>query len=383
MTDTESGPDGPDGPRLPRPEHEEAGPRVAPEPPPPAGLPRWARRTKKHKPPATRHPVWSVLMLVGIVVLVIVAALAAVAIWPTSTKDLDADPQPAADYATARARFDAIAGEEDFDVIDLCRSTLLGPGGPTERVVVLLHGMYTCPAQMRQLGEQIAAEGVNVLILRAPRHGLSRIGTDDLGGVGLVSGLDAEDLRDWADTSIDIAAGLGDQVQVLGHSMGGTAAAWAAQSRDEVDRAVVVAPIMSIEGWPGWATTGYLNFFGRMPDFSLAGEADVAYAYDGRSTRALSQVLRLGRRVELDARDEAPAAGDIVVVLNPNDTVVDGGRVESKLVEPWADEGAAVRVVDLPDSPELPHDVIDPAVPRARTDVVDPILLELLRAPAP
>jgi carboxylesterase len=327
--------------------------------------------------------VWSILMLVGIVVLVIVAVLAAIAIWPTSTKDLGPDPQPAVDYADARARFDALAADEEFDVIDPCRSQLLGPGGPTQRVVVLLHGTYTCPAQMRQLGEQLAAEGANVLILRAPRHGLSRIGTDDLGGIGLVSALDAEDLRDWADDAVDIAAGLGERVEVLGHSMGGTAAAWAAQARDEVDRAVVVAPIISIEGWPGWATTAYMNFFGRMPDFSLAGEADVDHQYDGRSTRALSQVLRLARWVELEARDTPPAAGSIAVVLNPNDTVVDGGRVESNLVERWADEGAAVRVVDLPESPELPHDVIDPAVPRARPEVVDPILLELLRESAP
>jgi pimeloyl-ACP methyl ester carboxylesterase len=222
-----------------------------------------------------------------------------------------------------------------------------------------------------------------VLILRAPRHGLSRIGTDDIGGVGLVSALDAEDLRDWVDNSVDIAAGLGGRLEVLGTSMGGTAAAWAAQARDEVDRAVIVAPLISIDGWPGWATTAFMNFFGRMPDFSLAGEADVAHEYDGRSTRALSQVLRLGRWVELDARDEAPLAGDIVVVLNPNDTVVDGGRVESKLVARWVDEGAAVRVVDLPESPELPDDVIDPGMPRARPDIVEPILLELLRAPTP
>jgi len=56
-----------------------------------------------------------------------------------------------------------------------------------------------------------------------------------------LSPLKAEELRDCADTSVDLASGLGQKVYVAGLSAGGTLAAWIAQNRGQVTRAVLIA----------------------------------------------------------------------------------------------------------------------------------------------
>ena len=80
--------------------------------------------------------------------------------------------------------------------------------------------------------------GDNVLILRLPRHGMADRKVENL------SPLKAEELRDCADTSVDIACGLGQKVYVCGLSAGGTLAAWIVQNRSEVTRAVLIAPAL-------------------------------------------------------------------------------------------------------------------------------------------
>ena len=46
--------------------------------------------------------------------------------------------------------------------------------------------------------------------------------------------------------AVDIAAGLGDEVRVLGLSMDGVVAAWTAQERSDVDRVVAISPALTI-----------------------------------------------------------------------------------------------------------------------------------------
>ena len=46
--------------------------------------------------------------------------------------------------------------------------------------------------------------------------------------------------------AVDIAAGLGDQVTIAGLSAGGVVAAWAAQHRRDVHRAVLIAPSLGV-----------------------------------------------------------------------------------------------------------------------------------------
>jgi esterase/lipase len=67
--------------------------------------------------------------------------------------------------------------------------------------------------------------GYNVLIPRLPRHGLADRKVENL------SPLKAEELRDCADASVDIACGLAQKVYVARLSAGGTLSAWIAQNR--------------------------------------------------------------------------------------------------------------------------------------------------------
>lgn len=313
------------------------------------------------------------LALVGVVL----AGVVVVALVPVGTGGLGAEPDPAASYDAAVERFEAIAAaEEESDVRTECRSRLLTNGGRAERVVVLFHGLTNCPRQMVELADQLHEGGATVLVLRAPDHGLD-------GDVGRMGGVDAEDFRDYADDAVDIASGLGDEVTVMGLSLGGMLTAWAAEERPEVDRAVVIAPALAVGGVPGFVATGFTNLFSRLPNLKLPSGGDaLPHAYPPAiATRPTAQMFRLGRYVE-DAADTDAPHGPVAVVLNDNDKTVSNDAAE-KLVAAWESAGAEVTVVRLPKSLGLPHDVVDVAQPKQRSDDVYPILVALAEGREP
>jgi carboxylesterase len=224
--------------------------------------------------------------------------------------------------------------------------------------------------------------GANVLILRAPHHGLANAQGDGVGGVGKVGSLSAQELRDFADDAVDIAAGLGDEVDVLGLSMGGVLALWTGEFRDDVDRVVAVAPAVSIPRVPHFLTTAFVNVGNRLPNFSLSSPGvKLDHAYAGESTGALAAMFLLARAVGNEIPGSTAAAREVTVVLNPDDNQVDNGEVKD-LVGRWSDADGTVDVVEFP-ATGLPHDVIDPGQPAGDVDTVYPILLELLAGDEP
>ena len=122
------------------------------------------------------------------------------------------------------------AGGRD-GVIEQCLSRLLTHGEPTERAVVLVHGLTNCPKQWELFGQEAYERGWNVLILRLPEHGLGDRETGKIGSVSHLRHLDAQKLARYADQAIDIGVGLGEKTDVMGLSLGGTVAAWSAQER--------------------------------------------------------------------------------------------------------------------------------------------------------
>lgn len=312
-----------------------------------------------------------VLAVVGIV---LVAALA-LALWPVGSGDLQASPDPEETYAAAIDRYEGISTGED-DVRNECRSRIYTSGRRTDRVVVLLHGLTNCPRQMVELAEQLHDDGATVLVLRAPDHGLR-------GDVGEIGDVDAEDFRDYADDAVDIAAGLGDEVTVMGLSLGGMLTAWAAEERPEVDRAVVIAPALEVGGVPGFVADGFTNLFSRLPNLKLPSGGDaLPHAYPPAiATRPTAQMFRLGRHVE-DVAGTDPPRASVAVVLNDNDKTVSNDAAE-ELVAAWEQAGVEVTVVRLPKSLGLPHDVVDVAQPKGRTRIVYPVLVALAEGEAP
>ncbi len=313
------------------------------------------------------------LGLAGLLVVMIVMA-----IIPADLKGLStSQPAPTSSYAEAMARFEGLSrAETDRDVYEPCHSAVYGEPHRVAVAVVLLHGLTNCPRQFRGMAEQLAESGMNVVVLRAPQHGIATADGRAIGDAANARDLSADDLTRWADASVDIAEGLGRDVRVLGMSMGGATAAWLAQNRT-VDRVVMVSPALTLHGLPGFLDRALRNLGPRLPHFAVPGPATVPHEYPGTTVGGAAQMFLLAAAVRRDAAREPPQTQDLVVVLNPDDTQIDNTDVLD-LAADWRGQGADVRLVMLDLGVTLPHEVVDAAHPEARVDLTWPILIETL-----
>lgn len=329
---------------------------------------------------ARRHPRLRLATLITAAVLaVIVIVILALATIPESPGAVAAHPQPAADYAAAVERFDALAAKEQHGVYAPCRSRLLTHGSQVAVSVVLFHGWSNCPRQFVELGQQLYDAGANVLILREPHHGLTDASGTRIGSIDNLGGISAQGLRAYGESAVDIADGLGRQRRVLGLSMGGVIAAWVAQNRPDVERVVTVAPALQLSAIPSFANPLFANAFGRLPDISIAGRDPKTsdHQYSGTSTHSLASMLLLGRAVRDQAATTAPAVHTIFVDTNDNDDVVVNAPTD-QLAADWRAHGADVTTYAFPKSDGLEHDVIDVQKRDANPGLVYPILLQQL-----
>jgi esterase/lipase len=317
----------------------------------------------------------------GLTAIVLLGLVVILAWVPVSTSGLGPEPDPTSNFDEAVSRFETLTADEQDVVFESCRSRLLHHGERTEVTVVLYHGLTNCPKQYVEFGNELFESGANVLILRAPRHGRAGSDGDSVGSVSNVGPLTAQKLRDYADDSIDIATGLGDEIRVTGLSMGGVLASWSAQFRDEIDRVVVVAPAINIPRTPSIATTTFMNLSSRLPNISLPGQSKLDHAYAGESTRGLLATFTLARATQDSTHQRGPAATEVVVVINPDDDQVDASEVKG-FADRWARQDGRVDIAYLP-AVGLPHDVIDEDQPEGDVDLVYPIVLDLLDNGAP
>lgn len=302
-------------------------------------------------------------------------ALTAIVIWPATT-DLGASADPARTYDEAVARFTEVAQAELDDTYEPCRSRLYDHGERTDVVVVLFHGLTNCPRQFVEMAEALHDAGANVLIPRAPGHGVASGSTDELAGAGALGRLSAERLAQYADDAVDIATGLGDDVRVGGLSMGGVIALWAGQHRSDVDRVVSIAPAFQLPGMPNLVTEVFTNVFSRAPTFTLSHERAIDHDYAAESTRGLAATFQLGEAVGRSALNGPPMADDVRIVLNPDDPLVSESSIEA-FVDMWNDRGAEVTTTLL-EARGLRHDCIDVGQPNADPDAVYPTVIEEL-----
>jgi carboxylesterase len=252
----------------------------------------------------------------------------------------------------------------------------------TRRVIVFLHGLTNCPRQFQRLGDLCFARGDNVLIARLPRHGFADRMTPEL------ARLTAAEMATFTDEVVDIGRGLGDSVTVAGLSLGGVMAAWAAQNRPDLDRAVVIAPLLGLPGVPvpldrlltrWWLATP--NRFYWWDDKLRAEVPGPRYCYPRYGTKAIGELLELGFVVSAQASRERPGAREIVMVTNGNDHAIDNRAVAS-LADAWRRHGATrISSYEFPAGLDVGHDLIDPEQPYQRTETVYPKLLELLEPP--
>jgi pimeloyl-ACP methyl ester carboxylesterase len=293
---------------------------------------------------------------------------------------LNSHPSPARDYAEAVARFEKIRLSEEKGINPLARSIMLTHGNRTDKVIVFFHGYSSSPQQFRVLGQHFFQLGYNVLIPLLPHHGMADRKLENL------STLRAEDLRDCADTGVDIAAGLGNKVYVGGLSAGGVLAAWIAQNRKEVCRVLLIAPTLVL----GKGAGKFLDRIGVfviawLPNISFdwySGDPEAPqYAYPGFSAKAFGQLLKLSLATFAEALDKPPAVQDVDLVTAKNDHLV-SDFATWELIGLWRGKGLRRFVsVDFPKQMHIPHDMVDPTHRSQRTDIAHPILIDLANAP--
>ena len=321
---------------------------------------------------------WPAILLILLVILL--AAAAVLALWPLGLGGIASHPRPAASYAEAVQRVAALQEPEGPEIRPDCRTTLLTHGAKTARAVVLVHGYTAGVPQFVPLAQQFFERGDNVLVVRLPHHGrLDRL-TDAQGQ------LLATDLAALADEAVDIAVGLGERVVMLGFSGGGVTTAWAAQTRADLDRAVLVAPALGFKKLPAVVTVLLANVVPLLPDRytwwepALMEKSGRPYTYPRYSQHALAQILRLGFAARALASRRVPAARSVVLVTNASDKDVDNAAGAS-LAALWRAAGAANLVhYEFPAELKLHHDLIDPQAPEAQPGVVYPKLMELVDA---
>jgi pimeloyl-ACP methyl ester carboxylesterase len=312
---------------------------------------------------------------------VLVAALVLlvlVVVWlssPLPRQGLASSPHPVASYDEALRVVDSLRAEESPAISNECGTLLLTHGAPTPHVIVLFHGLTNCPAQFDSLGRIAFARGANVFIPRLPRHGFADRMTEELAHA------DAVELREFADRVLDAAQGLGDTVTVTGLSVGGTLAAWAAQQRPDVDRAVLIAPMLGVAKARGGWTPVVAKVTGTLPNLFIWWDsrqkqelAGPQHVYPRFSTRSVAATLELGWMVREDALKSLPACRSLAMVTVGGDIAVDNGLC-AEVVGAWRRHGVeGVATYEFPAELRLNHDVVDPEQVGGNPSITYPVL---------
>jgi carboxylesterase len=263
------------------------------------------------------------------------------------------------------------------NVNPVCQSRLYTHGHRTERSLVLLHGFTNCPQQMDALGRQLFAQGWNVFIPRYPRHGYKDRLTD------AISELRAEHLVALANRSVEVGTALGERLTFAGLSLGGILTGLMAQRRAEIDRAVLIAPMLGLKPIPGPLLTALSLVASRAPNFYVwwsQTEKDrigPPYGYPRFSTHAYAALFECGRMLVREARRAAPKAKSLDVITNAAEPRLDN-RFTYALIDSWRKRDANVETYEFPIADRLPHDLIDPGNAAQNTELVYPIVARLI-----
>ena len=250
-----------------------------------------------------------------IVMCVIIMLIAATYIWSLKDKSLQAVDIELFSYEQSmKAIHNDIAQETGKGNLQKnCGTRIYAHGEKTNRVVVMLHGYTACPAQFDALAKQFFNRNYNVYIPRSPHHGQQ-------GDARNYSTLNARELVDYANDSINKATGLGEHIGVIGLSGGGVLATWLSQYRsDVVERALILSPFYrpSKHKIATWKVRPLTILYG----YKLVKDKFSKNNFQGFSYYGLAQYLRIVEN--FDVRRTLPNLKRLAVVYSRNDTVID------------------------------------------------------------
>jgi carboxylesterase len=274
-----------------------------------------------------------------------------------SADELTSRPNPTTSYEEAWSRIDKIDEVEDeMPLQEAGRGYALVHGSRVETAVVVFHGYTDVTDQFSKVAQGYYDAGYNVWVPRMPYHGYSDRMTDD------PSKITPEVLREAADENIDIAAGLGRNVEVIGISGGGALAAWAAAEREDVDRTVILSAVMLPKGYKPWMVRPMTRLVAALPDsytWWTDKQADEpGPEYPRYSRHGITSYLMMVERAKADgARGARPVKGDVVIVSNLNDEHLDTSYPVS-VMKPLVAEGRSFRSIVIPAKERLAHDLV-------------------------
>lgn len=285
---------------------------------------------------------------------------------------------PALSYDSAVVRVAQRQAADDSVVASGGRTILLTHGSRRPRVFVLLHGFTDSPEQFKSLGSRLFAAGDNVYIPRLPHHAERVAPVRTLGRVRAV------ELASFGDSVVDVARGLGDTVIIAGLSAGGAIAGHLAQTRPEVQRAVLIAPAIGAGLVSEDNNRVLIELAARLPEVTRTNKPDSTRPdyRQGITTRGLAEVLRLGQTVREKAVDDAPSAPEIIFLLNELDHTV-SEEASLALAQSWIDHGARVSVYRFPKALNLPHNVMEIPQRGGNPDIVLPVVEALVTNTSP
>lgn len=309
-----------------------------------------------------------------------VGALAAVLFLPVNRRPfVHNSPRKLLSYDEAVKVIESLVTASPPSVRRKCTIQFLGHGRPTERVFVLLHGLSNCPAQFGELGKQLFERGHNVLIPRLPYHGEEDRLTTEWGG------LTAEEMLEAGNQAADLARGLGREVTVAGLSINGATVAWMAQNRDDLQKAVLLAPFLAPAGLSDWVLAPVERIVLRLPNMFFWWDSHArenlkgpSYAYPRFPTRVVGETMLLARSVLQESRILPARCPSILTVTSAYDTAANN-LVTGQLVANWRSlRPTGVESFEFPADEKVPHDFIDPNQTNQRIDIVYPKIIELL-----
>ncbi len=294
--------------------------------------------------------------------------------------DFHSSPHPAENFEQAKELFENLRRTESLlPLSPEGASRILDHGKKTPRAFVLLHGLTNCPEQFLPLARILHAQGANVIIPRARYAGFA----DRLNTVqGHQSG---QDLLDQAAAGLDIAAGLGDRVSLVGLSGSAVAGTWMAQHRDGVGEMVLIAPFFSLDGVPAPLIDAGAALLSRFPNFyqwwdsekkeNLAGPK---YAYPRFGTRCMASTIQLSRDVRENLANLPLRAGKIDFLITATDAAANNLLTKKIAAELSKSNTVPVSIEEFPAELKIPHDMVDPSQPNANTEIAYKKILELL-----
>lgn len=175
------------------------------------------------------------LSIIGGLLAIILIVAAAIYFWPLRTTHLQTGVEKTVSYnESIKQSAHIVSDEKSSKVLDKCLSKTYTHGKKTAKAVVMFHGVTACPSQFDGLAKTFFDAGYNVYVPLTPHHGLT-----DKKQHGKVT---ANELVDYANQSITIGTGLGDELGVVGLSGGGMLATWASEYRPEVKRTLALSP---------------------------------------------------------------------------------------------------------------------------------------------